>query len=303
MFEKYLTKTGRLSPKQPQDTKNQWYIQKFQEVHGNKYDYSKVQYINSVTKVELLCKEHGSFFQSPQNHLKGHGCPICQGTKKEDTNKCIEDFKKVHGDRYDYSNVLYKTAKEKVTIICKEHGVFTQSPDNHLNGKGCPECQGTKKKDTNKCIEDFMEVHGDTYDYSRVEYLGQLEKVEIICKVHGMFAQIPNNHLLGHGCPKCQVSNQNILYILKCLDTGLIKIGITNNLTKRIPSIGGSLKYLYHIVIDNPREHEKLLHSTYQSCNRFNPNVRNGGTEFFQLSQEQVQEVIHYLESVQQGEF
>lgn len=241
MFEKYLTRTGRLSCKQPQEIKTQWYICKFQEVHGDLYDYSKV---------------------------------------------------------------VYTTTREKIQIICKVHGAFYQSPNSHLGGAGCPKCQGNKQKDTRQCVKDFEYVHGSTYDYSRVEYVNAAGTVvEIICRKHGSFFQRPHHHLSGKGCPFCQGHNQDTLYILKCLDTGLIKIGITNNLNRRISSIGGNLEHLYHVIIDNPREHEKLLHSNYQNYNRFNPNVRNGGTEFFQLSQEQVQEVIHYLESVQQGEF
>ena len=307
MFEKYLTKTGRLSPKQPQEIKNQWYIQKFREVHGDKYDYSKVVYTYSKEQVEIVCREHGSFFQTPNYHLKGQDCPKCQSIQKEKRAKtieqCLEDFKRVHSSTYDYSKVSYVNSYTKVEIICKEHGSFLQTPTLHLKGQGCSQCYGNKKKDTKQCIEDFKKVHGDTYDYSRVQYVRSKDKVEIICKEHGSFLQTPNDHLTGHGCPKCQVSNQNILYVLKCLYTGLIKIGITNNLNKRISSIGGNLEYLYHVIVDNPRKLEKLLHSNYQNYNRFNATVLSGNTEFFQLSEQQVQEVIHYLESVQQGEF
>lgn len=304
MFEKYITKTGRLSCKQPQEIKNQWYIKKFQQIHGDKYDYSLVNYVGQLDKVEILCKEHGIFQCTPNSHLQGNGCPQCQSIKKAKTTKqCVEDFKKVHGDTYDYSKVQYVGQLEKVEIVCKEHGSFYQRPNHHIQGVGCPQCQGTKKKDTKQCIEDFKKVHGATYDYSIVQYVNCCTKVEIICKEHGVFEQTPNQHKQGKGCPRCQDHNQDTLYILKCLDTGLIKIGITNNLNKRISSIGGTLEYIHHVTIDNPREHEKILHSTYKPCNVFNPNVRNGGTEFFQLSSEQVQEVIDYLNSVQQGEF
>lgn len=241
MFEKYLTKTGRLSTKQPQEVKNQWYIQKFQRVHGNKYDYSKVVYTCTKEQVEIVCREHGGFFQTPNSHLQGSGCPKCfLASKSSSTDKFIQQQQQIHGQLYEYSEVLYVHSHKEVLIRCKTHGIFHQQPRVHLQGKGCPNCQG---------------------------------------------------------------NNPSILYLLKCNTTGLCKIGITSNLSNRVKSIGGELTYITHVVVDNTREHEKLLHSTYQSCNRFNPNVRNGGTEFFQLSQEQVQEVIHYLESVQQGEF
>lgn len=233
MFDKYLTKTGLLSKSQPQDIKNQWYIQKFQEVHGNRYDYSKV---------------------------------------------------------------AYKTAREKIVIICKEHGEFLQTPQNHQAGKGCPSCQGNRKKVSVNCIQEFICVHGETYDYSNTVYINNCTKVEIICKEHGSFFQTPNNHLRGHGCPKCQVSNQNTLYILKCLDTGLIKIGITNSLDKRISKIGGNLEYLHHITLENPRQLELELHERYRQLREFNPNVKNGGTEFFRLSEQQVKDLIEELQ-------
>lgn len=295
MFEKYLTKTGKLSCKQPQDIKNQWYIQKFREAHGDRYDYSLVMYTTARGTIQVICPEHGLFSPTAQNHQSGRGCPQCQGNKQKDTKQCVEDFKKVHGGIYDYSKVEYKTSKEKVEIICKEHGSFLQTPSHHLNGVGCPICQGTKKKDTKQCIEDFKKVHDDTYDYSKIEYVGQLEKVEILCKEHGSFFQRPNDHLQGVGCPKCQGHNQNTLYILRCLDTRLTKIGITNNLKQRLANLGGNLEYLYHVNLENPRQLESWLHTKYRQYQVFNPNVRSGGTEFFQLSEAQVDELIQEL--------
>lgn len=296
MFDKYLTKTGLLSKSQPQDLKNQWYIQKFQEVHGDRYDYSKVAYKTTREKVIIICKEHGEFQQTPNSHLNGRGCPDCYGNKHKDTNKCIEDFKKAHGGTYDYSKVIYVNASTKVEIICKKHGQFTQTPNGHLNGNGCPDCYGNKKKDTNTCIEDFKMVHGDTYGYSKVDYINCSTKVEIMCKKHGVFLQMPFSHLRGDGCPKCQSTNQDTLYILKCLDTGLVKIGITNNLDKRISTIGGNLEYIHHITLENPRQLELELHKRYQQFRIFNPNVVSGGTEFFELSEQQIKELIEELQ-------
>lgn len=295
MFEQYLTKTGRLSPKQPQEVKNAWCILRFQEVHGNTYDYSNVIYICQLDKVEILCKEHGSFFQSPNNHIKGKGCPDCSGNKKKDTNKCVEGFKKVHGNTYDYSNVVYTNASTKVEIICKIHGRFFQTPNNHLTGNGCPVCRGSITKSTGQCLEGFKKIHGDTYDYSKVKYINRCTKVEIMCKEHGSFLQRPDHHLSGCGCPKCQNHNQDTLYILHCTDTNLIKIGITNNLKQRMSSIGGNMEYVFHINMDNPRELEKSLHQQYQQSQKFNPNVKNGGTEFFDLTDQQLQEIIEYV--------
>lgn len=302
MFDKYLTKTGLLSKSQPQDVKNQWYIQKFQEVHGTRYDYSKVVYKTTREKVIIICKEHGEFWQTPNSHLNGRGCPQCSPSQKKTTAKCIEDFIQVHGSTYDYSNVVYVHSHTEVQIICREHGVFLQRPDAHLEGNGCPKCgdnkiQNTKLKSVEECIQDFKKIHGETYNYSQVQYNNCRTKVEIICKEHGSFFQTPNNHLRGHGCPKCQVSNQNTLYILKCLDTGLIKIGITNRLDKRISTIGGNLEYIHHITLENPRQLELELHKRYQQFRIFNPNVVSGGTEFFELSEQQIKALIEELKN------
>ena len=81
-------------------------IEQFKKIHGNKYDYSKVNYINNITKVEIICPEHDSFFQKPNNHKKGTGCPKCIKRAK-DIEHVLEDFKKIHGNKYDYSKVVY----------------------------------------------------------------------------------------------------------------------------------------------------------------------------------------------------
>ena len=299
MFEKYLTKTGRLSSRQPQNIKNQWYIQKFVEVHGSTYNYSKVEYTTSKVKVEIVCKEHGSFLQSPSSHLTGNGCPKCSGNNKKSTKECTQDFTQVHGGTYDYSKVEYVNNATIVEIICKEHGSFFQRPNSHLKGMGCPKCYGNKKKNTEECIQDFIQVHGSTYEYSNVQYINAFSKVEIICNEHGSFLQRPNDHLNGQGCPKCQHQNQDTLYILRCLNTGLIKIGITNNLKNRVISIGGNMEYITHILAENPRQLEKLLHERYKDYNVLNPTVRNGNTEFFQLTEAHLEEIKQFMSSIE----
>lgn len=121
------------------------FIKKAREVHGNKYDYSKVKYVNNHTNVCIICPEHGEFWQRPDNHLNGKGCPKCgieniSSTKEEFINKARE----VHGDKYDYSKVKYVGALKKVCIICPKHGEFKQTPNSHLGGKGCPRCSSSK---------------------------------------------------------------------------------------------------------------------------------------------------------------
>lgn len=177
------------------------FILKSKNVHGLKYDYSLVEYVKSNVKVNIVCKEHGTFYQKPNNHLSGKGCPKCSKVFM-DLNYFIQKSKQIHGDKYDYQLVNYVDSHTKVEIICSEHGVFEQAPNSHLNGSGCPKCVG-KNKTNEDLIEDFKCVHNDIYDYSLVEYINMTTKVDIICKEHGVFQQNPSNHMNGQGCPKC----------------------------------------------------------------------------------------------------
>lgn len=134
------------------------FIEKARKIHGDKYDYSKVVYVDSHTKVVIICPKHGEFKQSPNNHLRGHGCPKCSSEKIAEQNtfttqEFIERARKVHGDRYDYSKVIYLKAKKKVCIICPEHGEFLQTPDSHLRGNGCPKCN---KSHLERLVFDYL---------------------------------------------------------------------------------------------------------------------------------------------------
>ena len=188
-----------------------------EKVHNGKYDYSKVNYINSRTPVCIICPEHGEFWQKPQSHLSGHGCKLCAikavarngaKTKTYTTEKFIELAKKVHGNKYDYSKVKYVNSKEKVCIICPVHGEFWQMPNKHLSGYGCKLCGYEKvAKENTTSKEEFIKKSikkwGNKYDYSKVEYANNSTKVCIICPEHGEFWQTPGNHLYFEGCPYC----------------------------------------------------------------------------------------------------
>lgn len=183
------------------------FIEKAKQIHGDKYDYSKVNYINNCTKVCIICPKHGEFWQTPNDHLSGYGCGECGGTKKMSTEKFIEKARKIHGGKYDYSKVEYVNNKTKVCIICPEHGEFLMNPNDHLCGHGCPNCGGAKKLSKKDFIEKAMKVHDDKYDYSKVEYINNKTKICIICPEHGEFWQTPNGHLNGQGCPNCKESH------------------------------------------------------------------------------------------------
>ena len=124
------------------------FIEKAQIVHGDKYDYHKVEYVNAKTKVVIICLEHGEFEQLPNNHLKYHcnKCGQATGALKEalTTDEFVEKARAVHGDKYNYTQVKYSKSKRKVTIVCTEHGEFKQTPSCHLQGKGCSKCRDAK---------------------------------------------------------------------------------------------------------------------------------------------------------------
>ena len=182
------------------------FIEKAKKIHHNRYDYSKTEYINDKTKVCIICPEHGEFWQTPNNHLKGKGCPSCYGNKKLTKEKFIEDAKRIYGDKYDYSKVEYKNVDTIVCIICPKHGEFWQTPYNHIRSKrGCPKCSG-KVTTLEEFVEESKKIHGNIYDYSKVEFVNTVKKVCIICPKHGEFWQTPSHHISGRGCPNCKMS-------------------------------------------------------------------------------------------------
>jgi hypothetical protein len=189
------------------------FIKKAILVHGDKYDYSNVDYINRHSKIIIICKEHEEFLQVAEVHLNGFGCSICSGNKLKTTEEFIKESTLIHEDKYDYSKVIYINNITKVKIICKIHGEFEQIPSSHLIGQRCPICgiikrSETHKYDTNIFIEKSIKVHEDKYDYSKVEYNHSNEKVIIICKKHGEFEQTPSKHWSGQGCSKCSFYKQ-----------------------------------------------------------------------------------------------
>lgn len=194
----------------------QEFIEKATQVHGDKYDYSKVEYINSKEKVCIICPKHGEFWQLPTVHLQGCGCQKCgvENANKKQTlsiEKFIEKAKRVHGDTYDYSKVEYANNRTKVCIICPKHGEFWQTPDCHLSGKGRRQC-GYEAVSTKRGLpfEIFEkranEIHDNKYIYVNNTYKNCSCKTKIICPIHGDFWQTPDHHLQGNGCPFCRES-------------------------------------------------------------------------------------------------
>jgi len=181
----------------------EFFIEKAKKVHGDKYDYSLVDYKDSITKLKIICPVHGIFYQNSNKHLSGRGCQYCTKTKKLTIENFKEKANKKHNNKYDYSLVEYKNNKSKIKIICPEHGVFEQNSKIHLDGSGCPKCNGGVKYTKKKFINKANKIHNSKYDYSLIKYKNSKTKLKIICTVHGVFEQIGEAHLIGQGCPKC----------------------------------------------------------------------------------------------------
>ena len=184
------------------------FIENAKSIHGNKYDYSLIQYKNNRNGVEIICPLHGVFKQTPYKHLMGRGCHRCANNQKLTDIDFITKSNEIHGNKYDYSLVRYKNNKTKIEIICPIHGVFRQSPNNHISKKqGCPKCGGGIRYNQNEYIDRVTEIHDNKYDYSLVRYKNNKTKIEIICPIHGIFRQNPDCHLnRKYGCPKCSES-------------------------------------------------------------------------------------------------
>ena len=184
------------------------FINKARNIHGYRYDYNKVNYVAAIKNVTIVCPKHGDFVQRPANHLSGKGCRKCVGNSPLTFEEFEQRAQKVHGDRYDYSNVLIKNVDKKIAIRCKDHGIFHQVLKIHLKGYNCPKCgrASTKKHlghNTTRFVEDARKCHGYKYDYTKSKYVNALSNLTIICPKHGEFSQKPASHIRGVGCPKC----------------------------------------------------------------------------------------------------
>jgi very-short-patch-repair endonuclease len=192
------------------------FIKKANNIHNNKYEYSKSVYKNSRTKIKIICQIHGIFEQLPSSHLNGNGCPYCKGRIKNN-NDFIKKSNEIHHNKYDYSLINYINSHTKIKIICPIHGTFKQKPHSHINQQhGCPICSG-KNMTTNIFIKNSNEIHHNKYNYFKSRYIKSKSKIIITCKLHGDFEQRPNDHLQGYGCPKCNESKgeKEIRIILK----------------------------------------------------------------------------------------
>ena len=193
------------------------FIRRAVSFHGNRYNYTKVHYRRINEKVEIICPQHGSFWMKPNTHLsQKSGCPVCSKNianekKKMSQEDFIKKAKDVHKNIYDYSEVKYLSSTEKVNIkctVCKNF--FKQKPSVHLQGVGCPYCKGTYLYNSKEAfIKKAKNIHGNKYDYSKVDYKNCMTPVEVKCPTHGFFYVKPNHHISSKsGCPFCRSSKR-----------------------------------------------------------------------------------------------
>lgn len=154
-------KCGDLSTSNKLSMSIEVFLDKAKILHSDKYDYSLVKYLNSYSKIKIICPIHGLFEQTPNTHLNGHGCLKCsigKNTKNKikDNDSFIYDAKKIHGNKYDYSLTNYIGCKDNIKIICLKHGEFEQLPNGHLNGNGCQKC-GLFFNKTENYLKSFIE--------------------------------------------------------------------------------------------------------------------------------------------------
>ncbi len=254
-------------------------IERFKKIHGDKFDYSLVDYNNLDTKVKIICPVHGEFEQTPRNHIKGNDCFECSIRRRSKSNeKFIKQAKQVHNNFYDYSLTKYKNYRTKVKIVCPIHGEFVQYPNEHISKKsGCKKCGMERTRistvhNKDKFVEKAIKVHGNKFNYNKVVYVNSYTRVIIICPKHGDFSQKPGDHIHSSaGCPICKESKGERLVsnILESLNLKYIPQKTFNNLR---------YKYLLHFDFYIPSLNVCI---EFDGEQHFRPVMGWGGDELF----------------------
>jgi hypothetical protein len=267
------------------------FIAQARKVHGDLYDYSKVEYVGTHKKVLIIDLEFGEFWQEAASHLSGVGSPIRKGGVKITTVEFIKRAQAVHGNLYDYSKSKYIGAFDRILIIDPDFGEFWQEANVHLQGSGNPERGGNAKLTKRVFIDRAVVLHGDLYDYSKVEYVNIDTPVVIIDPEYGEFTQRPDVHLRSGGHPKrahygFDLNKPAILYYLKISKGKAYKVGITGqSLVERFRS---DMQYIDTIKIwkfnkgeDAYRKEQEILsdYSEFKYTGEYL--LKSGNTELF----------------------
>lgn len=228
-------------------------------VFASKYEYNFSNFKDTHSKIGVKCPVHGWNQQTIKNLFKGHGCRKCSylvisDKQKSDFNDVLNTFRKVHGDKYDYSKFTYTKNRNSSLIICPKHGEFSQSAWTHINGHGCPSCSGNKRLDNENFIKAANRIHNKNYIYDYTEYKNMHTSVKIICPKHGEFFQIAQTHIKGTGCPKCNQSKGE-----KMIEMYLINNDISYLPQKKFDDC----KHINHLIFD-------FYLPDYKACIEFN---------------------------------
>jgi hypothetical protein len=239
-------------------------LQKFKEVHGDRYDYRDSVYAADKKKIKIICHDHGAFEQTPQAHKRGQKCPRCADLGRRTTAaEFVEKARSLHGDRYIYNFRDEERFRKDATveILCKEHGTFSVRANAHVNiarPTGCSKCAriSTAAKHKERGYKTFVErskqAFGHLYDYSNVEYKGAHIPVEIICQKHGSFWQTPANHYSGHHCSQCAHENRPISLGENAISEWLTEAKLVFQREKIFPDLsnpetGRELRYDFYV--------------------------------------------------------
>ena len=298
--------------------KTHQFIERAQDIHGHKYTYDNTVYVHSTQKVVVTCPAHGDFLITPNNHMSSkQGCQRCSNRHRPTVDEFIAAARDIHGNRYNYSSVQYTNNKTPVTVECLQHGTFEVCPRDHLHKKsGCPACANVvkgayHKKDTQWFTQQATLLHGNAYDYSRVQYQRYHDKVEITCPHHGVFLQSANLHIgRGAGCPTCSIKDYEggygktrfknhphlktkpgTLYLIRAYSDNedFIKVGITQKTIQHRFDASNRLPYSYEVLCTLEgnlydmfllEQQAKTMWKSY----RYYPSLRfRGHTECFSL--------------------
>lgn len=196
------------------------YINECKKIHGDIFNYSKVEFNGFNSRIIIICNEHGEFEQSARGHRKGRGCSMCSKNKKKNTISFTNEVKSIYQDKFDYSLINYKGDRVKVELICKIHGNFWQWPGHLLKGHCCQKCSKLARITEEEYVIQANIVHSNKYIYPSGEYKNKRTKMRIICPKHGDFYQLPKHHLNGIGCKECGESKgeKEIKKILESLN-------------------------------------------------------------------------------------
>ena len=232
------------------------FVNKSNEVHNNFYDYSKANFTNMRNKVEIICPVHQSFYTTPASHIYlQSGCPDCGILKrkpkpKKTTEEFIEKSEVVHSNRYDYSKSIYQGSAVKLIITCKEHGDFTMTANNHLNGSGCPACNNSKGEQE---IKTLLEKYGIEYiqeyrlDNSLYRYDFYLPEQNILIEFHGIQHYEPVDYWKGEeGFTQQKIRDQEKLELALSRDVPIVYLSYyqLNSKVLEVSLING-LKQVY----------------------------------------------------------